>query len=94
MTRRAAGIPLAELRRHHIKKERQRASRYHGYFVAELTRKYGYRCLCCGHDADLRLDHIHPVSRGGSTRLSNLQLLCKPCDEAKADRIIDYRKGK
>ncbi|CAN5117290.1 HNH endonuclease [soil metagenome] len=36
--------------------------------------------------ADLTLDHIFPVSRGGKTVPENLATSCKPCNQRKADR--------
>jgi 5-methylcytosine-specific restriction endonuclease McrA len=33
------------------------------------------------------LDHVIPVSRGGSNALTNMVLACKPCNRAKADRM-------
>lgn len=60
-------------------------------FIADLTLKYGYKCLCCGSRRLLTLDHIRPVSKGGKTELDNLQLLCETCNVAKDDQIIDYR---
>lgn len=45
-----------------------------------------YRCKHCGTHIDLTCDHITPVSRGGETRLSNLQTLCRPCNSRKGNR--------
>jgi 5-methylcytosine-specific restriction endonuclease McrA len=35
------------------------------------------------------IDHIFPKSRGGENILENYQLLCKPCNELKSDKIED-----
>lgn len=40
-------------------------------------------CRTCGNPAK-DIDHITPVSRGGQTELSNLQLLCRPCHQQKS----------
>ncbi|MDP4508322.1 HNH endonuclease [Nonomuraea turcica] len=37
--------------------------------------------------APLNIDHIHPRSRGGTDRISNLTLACVPCNEAKSNRL-------
>lgn len=46
-----------------------------------------YRCVKCGSHEALRIDHIHPWSRGGSNDVSNLQTLCHPCNQAKGARV-------
>jgi 5-methylcytosine-specific restriction endonuclease McrA len=43
----------------------------------------GHRCAYCGNGAPLQLDHIIPVSKGGSSDPGNLQSLCVPCNRAK-----------
>ena len=42
-----------------------------------------YRCVTCGSQDDLTLDHIHPVSKGGSNEPSNLQTMCRVCNSRK-----------
>jgi 5-methylcytosine-specific restriction endonuclease McrA len=47
----------------------------------------GGRCVQCGADHDLQLDHIIPVSKGGATTVDNLQILCGPCNRRKSATI-------
>lgn len=54
--------------------------------TAVFTRDGG-RCVVCGVQEDLQFDHIIPVSRGGATNESNLQILCGPCNRSKGARI-------
>ncbi len=52
----------------------------------ELIKKQKGRCMYCGSKVrrDLfDLDHKNPVSRGGSNRKSNFQLLCRTCNTRK-----------
>lgn len=59
-----------------------------------LKTQYGNRCLSCGRlesDIDLTVDHVIPISKGGSNYISNLQPLCKSCNSKKKDKTIDYR---
>ena len=45
------------------------------------------RCACCRtsiKSAAYHLDHIHPLARGGDNTLTNLQLLCPPCNLSKS----------
>lgn len=50
------------------------------------------RCLKCGTDKNLTIDHIVPLSKGGKKNISNLQTLCESCNVSKSDNIIDYRR--
>lgn len=59
---------------------------------AQVGRRDGFRCAACMSVDDLELDHIKPVSRGGSNRLDNLQLLCRDCNAQKGTEQIDYRQ--
>lgn len=55
----------------------------------------GKKCLCCGdidHGYNLIIDHIVPIIKGGTSDLDNLQTLCRNCDAAKGEQIINYRK--
>ena len=50
----------------------------------------------CPHNEDqdyfhpdfIDLDHIVPVSKGGSDELDNLQLLCRKCNGKKSDKTV------
>jgi 5-methylcytosine-specific restriction endonuclease McrA len=46
----------------------------------------------CNKVERLTIDHVVPLSQGGTDNIHNLQLLCRACNTAKGDRIIDYRK--
>jgi hypothetical protein len=54
---------------------------------AEVTWRDKGRCVKCGSEDDLHLDHIVPWSKGGPAIVGNLQLLCRPCNLAKGDRL-------
>lgn len=46
----------------------------------ELIRKANWRCQLCGRESsNLEIDHIHPISEGGSDDLNNLRVLCRSC---------------
>lgn len=53
-----------------------------------------YTCRYCGlRGGRLECDHIVPVSRGGSNGEDNLTAACKPCNQAKRDKLISEWKG-
>lgn len=54
---------------------------------AALVARDEERCRGCEATDDLTIDHLVPASRGGSNALSNLQLLCAPCNFAKGDTL-------
>ncbi len=81
-----------------VKRARQRAQAF-GYvgehFTARewlaLLERYGCVCLACGASEDLRVDHIIPLSLGGSNRIDNVQPLCETCNNLKGASVRDYR---
>lgn len=48
----------------------------------------GGRCVRCGSQQNLELDHIIPVSKGGSNTARNIQLLCEKCNRAKGSNLF------
>ncbi len=56
-----------------------------GYETREyLLEKWGRKCAYCGaENVPLEVEHITPKARGGSNRISNLTLACRPCNQAK-----------
>ncbi len=62
-----------------------------GYEIRQyLLEKFNYTCVYCGaKEVPFNLDHVHPKSKGGSNRVSNLVLSCIPCNQAKADKPIE-----
>ena len=59
-----------------------------------LVKRDGNLCLCCGkfgHSVKLTIDHIWPLSKGGTWNINNLQLLCAQCNTEKGAKTINYR---
>lgn len=57
---------------------------------AYLLAKWGKACAYCGTTGvPLNIDHIHPRSRGGSDRISNLCTACVPCNEGKSNQPVE-----
>lgn len=54
-----------------------------------------YRCVNCNSHLDLCVDHICPVSKGGTNDIDNLQTLCRSCNSSKgAKSMYEWRKTK
>lgn len=53
-----------------------------------VFRRDGHACLSCGSTVDLTIDHIHPVSLGGSDDPVNLQTLCRSCNCSKGAKVL------
>ncbi|HLL34990.1 MAG TPA: RNA-guided endonuclease IscB [Streptomyces sp.] len=53
---------------------------------AYLQAKWNNACAYCdATGVPLNIDHLHPRSRGGSNRITNLVLACVPCNQAKGN---------
>jgi hypothetical protein len=52
----------------------------------EILSKYQFKCVECGVTEKLEIDHIKPISKGGITELSNLQVLCKKHNIKKSNK--------
>ncbi|QUV85921.1 RNA-guided endonuclease IscB [Chloracidobacterium aggregatum] len=60
------------------------------YEVREyLLEKWKRKCAYCDtQDVPLEIDHIHPRSKGGSHRVSNLVIACRTCNQKKGNRDV------
>ncbi len=55
----------------------------------EIFRRDDYTCQYCGktiNEVELHIDHIKPVSKGGTNAISNLQTLCRDCNLSKSNK--------
>jgi 5-methylcytosine-specific restriction endonuclease McrA len=52
---------------------------------------FGNKCLKCGSTDNLTMDHVIPLSLGGSHTVDNVQPLCFDCNRKKSATIADYR---
>lgn len=58
-----------------------------------IYKRDGYRCCSCGISeryAQLEIDHIIPIAKGGKSTYENLQTLCHRCNVEKGDSL--YRE--
>lgn len=75
--------------------------RFHGaipriipMWLKEEILERDHYCVKCGSFDNLEIDHIIPVSKGGSSEKENLQILCKTCNKKKAAKMEELINGK
>lgn len=55
---------------------------------AAIYLRDGSRCVWCGERGGLTLDHLVPVSQGGTHESKNLVTACLWCNSARQDRSV------
>ena len=59
----------------------------------KIMRRDDFKCVLCGRsprnteNLTLHIDHIFPVSKGGSNKMSNLRTLCRDCNLGKGNKV-------
>lgn len=81
--------------RHHLKRAAQQRGEV--ITVAALIERDGDCCYLCGrqvsdalpftHPLKANIDHVVPLSRGGSHTLDNVRVACRSCNSAKGARV-------
>ena len=54
----------------------------------ELRKIYDSHCFMCGSQEGQSIDHIIPISRGGTHSVGNIMTLCQRCNASKHARTI------
>ena len=77
------------LSEYYIKDQRKRMTKA---LRDEIALRDNYTCQICGKympdGVGLHIDHIIPISKGGKSIPSNLQVLCSKCNGKKSKKII------
>lgn len=92
----------AEYRLYHRQKSKRRKAIERGSIGLHITGKqvdarfaqFGHRCAYCGTTGNLQIEHVVPISCGGTHVLSNIVPACKGCNFSKRDKDAEswYRK--
>lgn len=69
-----------------VDKRRRVFQRSRDRLFLNVGRRDGFHCRVCGSTVDLSVDHISPLSAGGSDDEGNLQILCRSCNSTKGAR--------
>lgn len=60
----------------------------------QIYERDGYICFYCGDtDSIFCVDHVVPLSRGGTNFGDNLVVACIPCNSSKCDKLLSEWKG-
>lgn len=54
---------------------------------SDLKKKYKNKCAVCKEQKKLTIDHIVPLSKGGTNYIENIQPLCLSCNSRKGVKI-------
>ena len=54
----------------------------------EVFSRAGYKCVYCGSQYRLEIDHVLPWSKGGAHNISNFVCACRKCNRQKSDKIL------
>ncbi len=58
---------------------------------AEILETFGHRCAYCLEEKKLEMDHVVPISKGGTHTYDNLVPACGKCNASKGDRsLLDF----
>lgn len=78
---------------------RQSQTRPSGVWVEQILEAYGSICYLCNNNIDMNLartsrngatvDHVIPLSRGGTDELENLRLAHWSCNLKKSDKLVE-----
>lgn len=83
-------LRLKTANRQSSSKRRARRKNAEGKFTVDqalLIREWqGDCCAYCESTENLCIDHMQPLSRKGSNHPSNIQWLCKPCNDSKGTK--------
>lgn len=88
--RKQIGYSMRALHARRARKQNQGGS-YTAQEWRDLCARYDHRCLCCGEQKRLTIDHVLPISLGGSNSIDNIQPLCLACNLRKHAKHVDYR---
>lgn len=67
---------------------RREFRRNYNYILSQMIHfKKELSCSKCFSPEDISIDHIFPISMGGTNDLDNLQFMCKRCNSKKSNKI-------
>lgn len=56
--------------------------------ITRLKQRFGGMCAYCGSSGKMTIDHVVPLSRGGTHAIGNLLPACQPCNFSKHTKFL------
>jgi 5-methylcytosine-specific restriction endonuclease McrA len=79
--------------RDHVRRARKNENKVFKVSKKELIKLYNSACFYCGSLDKITLDHVVPISRGGSHGIGNLVPACSFCNGSKHNKfLIEWKK--
>lgn len=69
------------------RRETRSSAQYRPELIRQVWQRFAGQCACCASTHELEIDHIIPRAKGGSSNVTNLQLLCGKCNRIKGASI-------
>lgn len=67
-------------------KSRRAVGKYTKAVLEEKLSYWGNKCWCCGTSKDITLDHVKPISKGGTNWVANIRPCCSSCNSIKNNK--------
>ena len=74
--------------RDHVRRARKNENKAFKVSKKELIKLYNSPCFYCGSLNKITLDHVVPISRGGSHGIGNLVPACSFCNGSKHNKFL------
>lgn len=84
-------------KRQELEHRRRTRKRKNGVYVISPKdmRRLAGACIYCGSTEQVTMDHVVPISRGGTHGIGNLVPCCNSCNIKKNDKtVMEWRLGK
>lgn len=84
----------AEIRERNRKRKRKQREEFGRDKISKSTREDvfdadNYKCTYCGSSEFLQIDHVIPLSKGGTNDRENLTTACRSCNLSKGNKLLE-----
>lgn len=80
--------PMQDRIRHHRRRARKQSVATFRVSGKEINYLKNQPCFYCGSKEKISIDHVVPLSRGGSNSIGNYAPACFRCNSSKKDKLI------